>query len=384
MSTFDDVVSGLNVGMGLRGAFDKRQDAKAARKQQELLGGLRERSLGLGGETTAQQELAQQTLLSEDPVAAGQFFSSFKQLPRPEQEKRKLQNEAIGKSSAQILQLEDSQMSDGLLQTAQMFANNQQPELAAQATQLAELAKKNPADARLRLQSLSTQAQDMDSILKGGNSEQQKEYLKEERQIARTAVTNIKKRALDVNTAYDRINKLLDQGTRAANATTYQLIARLASPGIVTEKEAGALAGGAAGIAALATKFDDNGATDIGDLIRKSIDPNNPDLFDTKGMRQLAKALVSSEAPYLLQQFEDSKAQATTANISKQAFNGIFGDESTTSIASLRKLLPQEDDDALTPDEEAELAQREQATQPQPQQPKESSFFDNAKTTLGF
>lgn len=140
MSTFDDVVSGLNVGMGLRGAYDKRQDAKAVRKQQQLLGGLRDKSLGLGGETTAQQELAQAELLSADPVAAGKFFSAFKQLPKPEQEKRKLQNLAIGKSSASILQLDDSQMSDGLLQTAQMFANNQQPQLAAQAEQLAELA----------------------------------------------------------------------------------------------------------------------------------------------------------------------------------------------------------------------------------------------------
>jgi len=369
-----DILGGVQRGLQIGSAFEqgrarreKRKAGKAEIAQQKILGGLRNRSLGLGGGTIEDQQLARKELLSEDPIAAGKFFSAFKQLPTPEQDKKKQQNAKIGLAAANLGQLSDDQFVAGINQTAQAFRDSGDEQLAEQAIEIAQQAETDPSGARLRLSALETQARDIEKVLSGKVPEVQKEFLKEERQQARTSVNKLTKRAVDINTASDRINSLLNQGTRAANASTFQLVARLASPGIVTEKEAGALAGGAAGIAALATLFDDRGAEDVGDLIRKSIDPNNPDLFDVEGMRNLTKALISSEVPFLLEELEGAKSRALTANISKTAFDTNFSADNIKSITSLSRFVKAKVKSAealggfneLTPEKQARLKELE-------------------------
>ena len=72
--TTPNILGSIQQGLGTRaqleqlGAIrDNREQARLAAKQQELIGGLRIKSLGLGGETPAQQQEARLELLSAAP-----------------------------------------------------------------------------------------------------------------------------------------------------------------------------------------------------------------------------------------------------------------------------------------------------------------------------
>ena len=343
--TTPNILGSIQQGLGTRAQFeqlgairDNREQARLAAKQQELIGGLRRKSLGLGGATPEQQQEARLELLSASPAAAKEFFTVFSALPTPEQDKIKDRNQKIGLAAANNLQFEDDQLAPSLTQTASAFANSGEPELAQRTLELAQLAQQDPQAARQRLTALQTQIRDVEKVLSGSVPATQKEFAKEERQQAKSTVNRLSKRATEINSSYDKVMTLLDQNSRAANASVLQLIARLASPGIVTEQEAANLAGGATPLATLATAFQKGGDEKTADLVRRSIDPNNPAFFDTEGLRALAKGLTASEAPFLMEELTDAKNRAQ-GNISKRAFDTNFGEQNIKSITGLSRFL---------------------------------------------
>jgi len=331
--TTPNILGSIQQGLGTRAQFEQlganREQARLAakqqeligglRKQQELIGGLRRKSLGLGGATPEQQQEAKLELLSASPAAAKELFTAFSALPTPEQDKIKDRNQKIGLAAANNLQFEDDQLAPSLTQTASAFANSGEPELAQRTLELAQLAQQDPQAARQRLTALQTQIRDVEKVLSGSVPATQKEFAKEERQQAKSTVNRLSKRATEINSSYDKVMTLLDQNSRAANASVLQLIARLASPGIVTEQ--------------LATAFQKGGDEKTADLVRRSIDPNNPAFFDTEGLRALAKGLTASEAPFLMEELTDAKNRAQ-GNISTN-----FGEQNIKSITGLGRFL---------------------------------------------
>lgn len=176
-----------------------------------------------------------------------------------------------------------------------------------------------------------------------------KKFLEEERKIARDTVGNLKKRSNEIKADHGKILALADQmktggkkgeGSRAATGAAVQIVARLASPGIVTEKEAAAIAGQPTpGLALANAILEKGGSQEAAEAVAAAFDPLNPKLFDVDGLVKLAETLTASEAPVILSQLEEAQNRATTAGISQKAFDTNFGADNVTSITDLQQFV---------------------------------------------
>ena len=182
-----------------------------------------------------------------------------------------------------------------------------------------------------------------DAYKKGGSTMDPK-FLEEERKYAKEAVFSLKKRASSLTSTHGKVMSLIDQmregKSRAASAVTMQLIARLASPGIVTEQEAANVAGVASTPVELMNYFIKQGDEESAERVRQSIDPLNPELINIDGLDTMANSLIASEAPSILQELDEAKGRARSAKISDRAFETNFGN--LKSIEGLSKFIPQE------------------------------------------
>ncbi len=202
-----NILGAVQQGLGARQQFeqlgaarDLKKQQKLAAQQQEMLGGLRRTSLGLGGSTPEQQEEARLELLSAHPVAAGKFFDNFSKLPTPEQDKLRLQNERIGTAASSLLQFDDAQLAPAINQTAAAFANSGDQQSAERAMQLAELAKTDPAGARQRLIALEGQSRDQEDIITSRE--------KKAKRLADQSQTDIDTDLKKSKNQFDQIDKL--------------------------------------------------------------------------------------------------------------------------------------------------------------------------------
>lgn len=155
---------GIRLGSDVRRGFDQRKQQALGAQQREVLGGLRRRSLGLGGATPEQSQEARLELLSADPVKAGQFFASFSKLPTPEQDKIKEQMLRTSTAADNVLNLPDEQLNMGLLQTAQAFQNSGDTQSAQRVFSLAQ-EKLEPEQLRARLTAISAQSRDQEKVI---------------------------------------------------------------------------------------------------------------------------------------------------------------------------------------------------------------------------
>ncbi|TDI70228.1 MAG: hypothetical protein E2O80_06310 [Betaproteobacteria bacterium] len=157
--------AGLRLGQGLGQMASQRQQQRLGAQQQELLGGLRRQSLGLGGATPQQQQQASLELLSADPVGSKKFFDSFSSLTTRDQELTKERNSKIGLAGSNLLQFDDSQLNAATLQAARAFANSGDEDSANRALQLSQLP---PEELRPRLEALTTQSRDIEQVIASG------------------------------------------------------------------------------------------------------------------------------------------------------------------------------------------------------------------------
>jgi len=221
--------AGLQLGLGGAKVVDDRRQAKLGAQQRELLGGLRRMSLGLGGASPAQQKMASLELLSADPQGAKSFFDSYSSLTTDAQEKAKDRNNRIGLASANILQFGDDKLQAATLQTAKAFADLGMDDLANQSLQLSQL----PAEQlRPRLEALTAQARDVESVIASGekkakaladkaqndldrdikNSKDEFEMIDK----LRKGVQSTSKEHLKVRDAYGRVKAIFDTNDQAS------------------------------------------------------------------------------------------------------------------------------------------------------------------------
>ncbi len=171
------------------------------------------------------------------------------------------------------------------------------------------------------------------------------EFIKEERKYATQTVNSLKKRAADINKAYGKIESLVPQikkGSRQATAAGIMSLARLISPGVVTDADFRNLTGAIDPISTALSIISGKGDTgaSIVDSLQQFRDPTNPDLFDADKLLDVAKSVTAAEVPTILDELEGAKGRAGRSGMKTRQYETIF--TGLKSIEDLSRFMPEE------------------------------------------
>ena len=165
--------------------------------------------------------------------------------------------------------------------------------------------------------------------------------------IAGTA-RNYNKQIDEVTTAYNKVLGLESQmrdGSRAAINAAIMNVARLISPGVVTDRDAAALSGAETSVGALFSFLQGKGV-DVDQLIR-IVDPANPDTFDVDQLMNVAKSATAASIPSILSGIEENKIEATQYRAPEAMMRSLFA-ENSPRMKSLKDIIGQ-----VSPSDEA-------------------------------
>ena len=160
----------------------------------------------------------------------------------------------------------------------------------------------------------------------------------EARDFIRSNVTNINKNMGEITSAYNKVSSLEPQmraGNRSAINAAIMNVARLISPGVVTDRDAAAFSGANTNVGAM-YEFLSGKGVNVEDLIR-IYDPANPRIFNPDALLSVARNVTASSIPALIAQLEDQKNIATQYNLSPQ-FVASFLSENSAVLKSVREI----------------------------------------------
>lgn len=192
--------------------------------------------------------------------------------------------------------------------------------------------------------------------------DQQAEFKKEERAAAKQGVFGFNKRASSVVDSYTKIEKVLKPKNlnRRDISVAITALARLVSPGIVTEQDFQSLTGVANPLAQLFERMRANGAEgeEFANSMQQFYDPTNPNLFDREGFMRTVRNTAGGEIPSLMNQFNDARSRAQRAGVSGKALSANFDDN--LNFKELQRIAgdsgPQEPPPQTLEEKQAELA----------------------------
>lgn len=156
----------------------------------------------------------------------------------------------------------------------------------------------------------------------------------------------------EVTTAYNKVIGLEQQmrsGSRAAINAGIMNVARLISPGVVTDRDAAALSGAETSVGALFNFLQGKGV-DMDQLIR-IVDPANPDTFDVDQLMDVAKSVTASSIPSILTGFEEGRTEALQYNAPEPMMKSLFAEDSPR-MKALKDIMGQ-----VSPADEAIVTQ---------------------------
>ncbi len=199
-----------------------------------------------------------------------------------------------------------------------------------------------------------------------GGGTDNKGFFTEERKIASQDVRAFNKQANEMRSSYGKLKGLANQaksGDRGARNAMVVSLARLISPGIVTETEAAALGGGQNTMQAVISGLTGKGVDT--DAILRQIDPYG-DSFDSDALLKVGESVVASSRQPLIDMYEGSRSRAERAGIGDKAFRTNFG--ANANYDFLTRFLASNNIGAgnpiskgsLTIDEDKELARLEE------------------------
>ena len=143
---------------------------------------------------------------------------------------------------------------------------------------------------------------------------------------ARSNIEGIKKNLAEVARAYNKVMSLeadmRDKNRGAVNAAIMN-VARLISPGVVTDLDARALSGADTSIGAVFSFLGGKGV-DTAQLMRV-VDPTNPETFDVDGLLSIARNVTAAGVPSLQAQLEDEASVADIYGASPQFRQAYLG-----------------------------------------------------------
>jgi hypothetical protein len=142
----------------------------------------------------------------------------------------------------------------------------------------------------------------------------------------RSNIQGINKNLAEVAGAYNKVMSL-EAGMRAKNRGAINAaimnVARLISPGIVTDRDASSLSGADTSIGAIFSFLSGKGV-DTAQLMRV-VDPTNPETFDVDGLLSIARNVTAAGVPSLQAQLEDEASVADIYGASPQFRQAYLG-----------------------------------------------------------
>jgi len=155
---------------------------------------------------------------------------------------------------------------------------------------------------------------------------------------------------------------------RTALGTIQTLMARMASPGVVTEQDFRTQAGAASLQSEIINKLTSLGESDANlAAIMASFDPTNPESVDVDLIIDQARSLTKGTATGLLNDFAGLKSIADTYNFSDQFKTSYFGGQSARNLGKLGEIIDPNFDTKTyfqNPTQYLEMQQQAPAAQP--------------------
>lgn len=200
--------------------------------------------------------------------------------------------------------------------------------------QALEAVLQNPAEAqRMAMSAIAMYGnKDQFTALKelrsGGNDEK---FLEEERKFIRSGIDRLNKQASELTTNYGKLERLAPQvklGNRQAAAGMIMSLARIMSPGIVTDTDFQAFSGNPMTYPAQALALVSSRDSEVGQMLSSFIDPTNPETFDVEGVLGAANAAIGAAAPSVFGQYDSYSSRADRAGLGDRQKNTLLGDRS--------------------------------------------------------
>jgi hypothetical protein len=142
----------------------------------------------------------------------------------------------------------------------------------------------------------------------------------------RSNVDALNKQMSEVVTSYNKVISLesdMRNKSRAAINAAIMNVARLISPGIVTDRDAAALSGADSSVAAIFSFLNGKGV-DTNQLMR-IVDPTNPETFDVDALLSVARNVTAAGIPSIQAQMQDEMGVADIYGASEQFRKSYFG-----------------------------------------------------------
>lgn len=340
-ATVPSLLGNVGAGFQLGSQLGQRQRSK---QNQQLMGGLRRQSLGLGGESAEQQKLAQRQMLSADPEAAQKFLTGYATLSKNERDMIDDRNKRVGLGAQNIINM-SKQNPDFLVpainQTAQMFLNSGENDLAAKTLQIRQLAEQDPEKAQMHLQSLVAQSRDIEDVVKAGQGDIKK-IREEGRRFINDGMGKLNDRVDNIETQWGKINELanqIDDGNRYAVSQGLVSLVKIGEPNsavLVAEMEA-ALNNETPVAAITQLLLGKNVGQDVIDSVLAKLDVLNPDNISTEDMRNTARSMAATQVDPMRNTYADFENRAS--KLSDEGKESVLSGNFVDRLGNLEKTL---------------------------------------------
>lgn len=161
----------------------------------------------------------------------------------------------------------------------------------------------------------------------------------EARTFIRQNVNNLDKALREATTSFNRITSLEAQmrsGNRSAINAGIMNLARLISPGVVTDRDAAAYSGAGTEITEVFNFLQGQGV-DM-DRILQIYDPANPQVFNVDNLMSVATTITASSLPSILSAYDDQRNIASQYNLS-QRFVDSYLNQNSEAMREARAIL---------------------------------------------
>lgn len=323
------VAQGLNLRQGIQDQQRQNQlnQLRSAIGQQASQGGF-----------NPNQSLELQQLAALDPTGAAQTLASFQAIGEGRQKE-------FFQDARKARRMLESGDSEGFLNLVQTRLNKINAVGGDPSDTMNILSRYAQGDMQGVMQSLSNV--EMMGVEAGMLAELKptqlidKDFLKEERKVARDAVSTFNKRAGEIRSSFGKVESILTSGklNRMKIASAMTSMARLLSPGIVTESDFRNLSNSTNPVATVINTLRGKGAEgeSVVDELQKYVDPTNPDLFDRDAFLQTARNVAAAEAPALIDTLKDAEERGVTAGLSERAMAANF--KNNKNLLALQKMV---------------------------------------------
>ena len=148
---------------------------------------------------------------------------------------------------------------------------------------------------------------------------------------AKSGLESWNKNASEVIAAYDKVMGLEPEirggKNRAAINAAIMNVARLISPGVVTDKDATAMSGAPSPYEAVAYAINNLSISE--EQFMRVVDPLNPTFFNADALLSVARSVTSSQIPSLMNTRDDLANVASQYNASDRFLNSYLGESKT-------------------------------------------------------